>query len=160
MTTSPDLEFRRAIAEDVDTVQRLQVDAIRHGTGDVYEPEAVEAWAGAFNRDGFAEKVEKQEVWIAEESGRTVGYVSLDPATYEVDSVYVAPESAGRGIGARLMKHILDIAREHRLENVWLDASKNAIPFYEGLGFVATQEVVRKPGGVAVRCTRMGRLVR
>lgn len=160
MSTAPDLEFRRAVAEDVDAVQRLQVDAIRHGTGGAYEPEAVEAWAGAFNRDGFVEKVDRDEVWIAEDGARAVGYVSLIPATYEIDSVYVAPEAAGRGIGRVMMRHILDVAREHRLENVWLDASRNAIPFYESLGFVATEDVVRKPCGVSVRCTRMGRLVR
>lgn len=160
MTESLELDFRPATAEDVDAVERLQVDAIRLGTGEHYEAEAREAWAGAFNREGFAEKVEKHDVWIAEVEGQIRGYVSLDPATQEVDSVYVAPEAAGQGIGRSLMEHILDVAREHRLANVWLDASTNSIPFYKSLGFVATEEVVRRPGGVAVCCTRMGRLVR
>ena len=153
-------EFRRATADDVDAVHRLQVDAIRHGTGGEYDTEAVDAWAGAFNRDGFVDKVDRHEVWIAEVGGRIAGYVSFDPATFEIDSVYVAPEMAGRGIGRAMMEHILDRAREHRIENVWLDASKNAIPFYERLGFVTMEEVVRKPCGVSVRCTRMARLVR
>ena len=160
MTDSSELDFRPATADDVDAIERLQMDAIRHGTGDHYEAEAREAWAAAFNREGFSEKVEKHDVWIAEVEGQMRGYVSLDAATQEVDSVYVAPEAAGQGIGRGLMEHILEVAREHRLANVWLDASKNSIPFYESLGFVATDEVVRKPGGVVVRCTRMGRLVR
>jgi len=155
------IEFRPAVAEDVDAIERLQRDAIRHGTGDHYEADAIDAWAGAFNRDGFAGKVEKAEVWIAEEEGRTVGYASLDPATFEVDSVYVAPEAAGRGIGRALVEHILEVAREHRLENVWLDASQNSVPFYERLGFVVTgEDGSRTRGGVTIRCTRMARLIR
>lgn len=155
------IEFREAVAEDVDAIERLQRDAIRHGTGDHYEAEAIEAWAGAFNRDGFAGKVEKSEVWVAEDEGRTVGYVSLDPSTFEVDSVYVAPESAGRGIGRALVEHILEVAREHRLQNVWLDASLNSIPFYERMGFVVTgEDGSRTRCGVTIRCTRMARLIR
>lgn len=158
---TPSLEFRRAVPSDVDSIERIQVDAIRHGTGDHYQPEAIEAWAGAFNRDGFAEKVEDDEVWVAEDGGRTVGYASLDPSTYEIDSVYVAPEAAGRGIGRALMEHILEVARDHRLENVWLDASVNAIPFYERMGFVVTgEDGSRTRCGVTIRCTRMARLVR
>ncbi len=156
----PAPDFRRATAQDLDAVHRLQVDAIRHGTGGEYDSAAVEAWAGAFNREGFAEKVERHEVWIAEVRSRMVGYVSFDPATFEIDSVYVAPEAAGAGIGRAMMEHILNVAREHRIENVWLDASRNAVPFYERLGFVTMEEVVRKPCGVSVRCTRMARLVR
>jgi putative acetyltransferase len=155
------LDLRPAVAEDVDVVERIQVDAIRHGTGDHYEADAVEAWAGAFNRDGFAEKVHRDEVWIVEDGGRVVGYVSLAPSTFEIDSVYVAPEAAGRGVGRVLMEHILDVAREHRLETVWLDASSNAIPFYQRMGFVVTgEDGSRTRCGVTIRCTRMARLVR
>ena len=155
-----ELEFRRADPDDLDVVHRLQVDAIRHGAAAHYDDDALEAWIGAFNREAFAENVERREVWIAEEAGRTLGYASLDPATFEVDSIYVAPEAAGRGVGSALMEHILDVAREHRLENVWLDASLNAVPFYERMGFVATGDGSRTRGGVTIRCTRMARLVR
>lgn len=155
-----ELELRRAVPGDVDVIHRLQIDAIRHGAAEHYDEAAVEAWIGAFNRDAFPENVDRREVWIAEDAGSTVGYASLDPATFEVDSIYVAPESAGRGVGRALMEHILDVAREHRLENVWLDASLNAIPFYERLGFIATGDGSRTRAGVQIRCTRMARLVR
>jgi len=151
----PDL--RRATEADVDAVHRIQVDAIRLGTGGAYSPEAMEAWAGAFNRDGFVGKLDRCEVWIAADVDGALGYVSLDPASREIDSVYVAPTAAGKGVGSVLMRHILDIARVRGLESVWLDASKNAIPFYRRLGFSISEEVVRKPCGVSVRCTRMGR---
>jgi len=161
VATTPDLDFRRALPEDVDAVERLQKDAIRHGAREHYEEDALEAWADAFNRDGFVDKLDRHEVWIAEEGGRLGGYVSLDPATFEIDSVYVAPEAFGRGIGRRLVEHILEVAREHRLENVWLDASINAIEFYEAMGFVVTgEDGSRVRCGVRIRCTRMARLVR
>jgi ribosomal protein S18 acetylase RimI-like enzyme len=153
-------EFRAAVAADVDAIERIQLDAIRHGTAGHYDADAIEAWAGAFNRDGFVEKVDRDEVWIAEDAGTAVGYVSLVPATLEIDSVYVAPESAGRGIGGALIEHILNVAREHELKSVWLDASTNAIPFYQRMEFAVTgEDGSRTRCGVTIRCTRMARAV-
>jgi len=64
-------------------------------------------------------------------------------------------------IGRALVEHILEVAHEHRLQNVWLDASLNAIPFYERLGFVVTgEDGSRTRCGVTIRCTRMARLIR
>lgn len=156
-----DVTIRRARAEDLEACHRIHGAAVRAGTREAYSQEATEAWASAFNRDTFPEKVEEDEVFVVENDERRVlGFVSLKVATFEVDSVYVDPAAAGRGIGTELLHHIMDVARQHHLHTLWLDASKNAVPFYEKRGWVETDRCTRVRDGVEIPCVRMERPVR
>ncbi len=154
------MEIRHATADDLDAVHRIHGSAVRQGSGDAYAPEAIEAWASAFNRERWPEKVEEDEVFVVEDdAGQVRGFVSLNPHTSEVDSVYVDPAVAGQGIGGQMMDHILAVAREHQLESLWLDASQNAVPFYEKQGWVETDRCTRCRNGIDIECIRMGRPV-
>lgn len=53
----------------------------------------------------------------------------------DVQSVFVAPESRGRRVGALLMAVVLDEARRLELEHVRVHSSPRAVPFYERNGW-------------------------
>jgi len=154
------MEIRPATPDDLDAAHRIHGSAVRQGSGDAYSPEATEAWASAFNRDRCSEKVDEDEVFVAEDTaGEVRGFVSLNLHTFEVDSVYVDPAVAGQGVGRDLMAYILTVAREHQLERLWLDASQNAVPFYEKQGWVETDRCTRCRDGIDIECIRMDRRV-
>lgn len=56
-------------------------------------------------------------------------------------NVFTEPEWRRRGLGALLMKRIIDWAREQKLDRLVLHAAEDARPLYERLGFVATNEM-------------------
>jgi GNAT superfamily N-acetyltransferase len=58
-----------------------------------------------------------------------------------VINVYTEPEWRRQGLGALLMKQIIDWSREQKLDRLVLHAAENARPLYERLGFVATNEM-------------------
>ncbi|MDX1933883.1 MAG: GNAT family N-acetyltransferase [Capsulimonadales bacterium] len=55
----------------------------------------------------------------------------------KIGRVAILKPFRGKGFGAILMRHILEIARERRFTVAALDAQTYALPFYEKLGFVA-----------------------
>lgn len=87
---------------------------------------------------------------VAELDGLVIGYASLSrfrPHTaYDVtaeDSIYLAPEYAGKGYGAALMDALLARAKQNGLHNVtaWIDSTNIAsVRFHEkfGFGYVGT----------------------
>ena len=86
--------------------------------------------------------------WSLEQAGEVIGYGILSAAADEahVLNVCVLPEAQGAGHGTRLMKRLIDLARWHRVERIFLEvrpSNVRAITLYQRLGFT---EIGRRPG--------------
>lgn len=84
----------------------------------------------------FTEVVETQEVHVAKDGGKVVGYIAFTDG--EVSKLYLDPSVQGQGLG----KTLLDIAKaKNDVLSLWTyQINKNAQRFYEKQGFVAVEE--------------------
>jgi N-acetylglutamate synthase-like GNAT family acetyltransferase len=75
---------------------------------------------------------------VAEAEGRVVAVATLEgePPEGELGSLFVDPGMIGKGVGRRLLQHMLETARGIGIRTVVLDADPHAEPFYEAMGFV------------------------
>ena len=78
--------------------------------------------------------------WCYENDGFIQGYGVMSVAAGEshILNISVRPESRRQGIGSKLMKHFLQLARRHDADTVMLEvrpSNKLAIKLYEKLGF-------------------------
>ena len=106
-------------------------------------------WQAAYPELDFAERFDwwrrrwrdellpAAKVTIAETDGAMIGFVTVDPHTFYLDQIVVAPEHWRSGVGATL------IAEAKRLSPNGLDLDVNtdnarAIAFYRKLGFAIT----------------------
>ncbi|HMG80491.1 MAG TPA: GNAT family N-acetyltransferase [Xanthobacteraceae bacterium] len=106
-------------------------------------------WQAAYPELDFAERLDwwrerwrsellpVAEVVIAEADGTIIGFVTVDPRTFYLDQIVVAPEHWRSGVGATL------IAEAKRMSPAGLDLDVNidnvrAIGFYRRLGFLIT----------------------
>lgn len=81
-------------------------------------------------------------VITAAQSGRIVGYAMIihdsADACAELSKIYVLPDQHGSGIAWALMQRALDIARDWRVQRVWLGVNREnqrAQRFYAKCGF-------------------------
>jgi GNAT superfamily N-acetyltransferase len=116
-------------------------------------PPSVVVLAGGLDRGGL---------WVAAESGGPVAYLLDDVVDGEthLEQVSVHPSRARRGIGARLVEHLVDRARAAGRTAVTLttfvDVPWNA-PYYARLGFRALADDELGPGLRAIRRTETAR---
>ena len=76
------------------------------------------------------------EFWVAEDRDRLLGVMGIQDRT-EVELVrhaYVEPAAQGKGVGTRLLRHVLGLAGKPVLVGTWADANW-AIDFYRNNGF-------------------------
>lgn len=81
--------------------------------------------------------------WIAEAGGQALATARarIAEGRAKIQRVAVLPEARGTGLGAALMRAILEeLAADPALSEAWLESQTQAIPFYEPLGFVAEGE--------------------
>ncbi|MGW8266820.1 MAG: GNAT family N-acetyltransferase [Longimicrobiales bacterium] len=147
---------RRARPEDVERVHQVHTGAIRGGAGNHYPPEVVDVWVDAFNPANFSRNIQRMEFFVAElPAGRIAGFLALDLETRELDSLYVAPWANGFGLGSYFLGFAEEIARQAGLEDLWLDASLNAVSFYSRYGWEEIGRHARIRKGVEIPVMRM-----
>jgi len=85
-----------------------------------------------------ADEMVPARMTVAEAAGRVAAVATLEgePPEAELGSLFVDPDMIGKGVGRRLLQHMLETARGIGVRTVVLDADPNAEPFYEAMGFI------------------------
>jgi len=86
--------------------------------------------------------------WVLTENDKIIGYGVLSVAAGEAHilNVAISPKAQGRGHGRHLVSRLVDLARWHRAERIFLEVRPSNGPaqhIYESLGF---NEIGRRPG--------------
>jgi ribosomal-protein-alanine N-acetyltransferase len=106
-----------------------------------YARQALAAWEEQLT---IAEsEVALRPVFVALMDGRIAGFYSLAPGSedWELDNLWVRPSHVRRGIGAAMLSHALERAREGGARGVCIDSDPNAEPFYLRAGAVRVGEI-------------------
>ena len=136
------IKYRMATIDDATDIREIAEYYINRTTA---------SWRyEALDLSGYEEMIRKHQkpnrpMWIAEVDGKAVGYSCLSefraPEGYwpcAEDSVYVHPEYTRMGIGHRLMKLLIESAREARLKAIIAaidGANLDSIDFHKQFGF-------------------------
>ncbi len=75
------------------------------------------------------------EVWIIENDGKPVGFMGL--TDNQIDSLFIAPEQRGKGIGTRLIAHAQSLNGGMLTVDV-NEQNTQALGFYRHMGFIET----------------------
>ncbi|MGH8215817.1 MAG: ribosomal protein S18-alanine N-acetyltransferase [Rhodanobacteraceae bacterium] len=101
------------------------------------------------------------QCWVLEQDGAVIGYgiLSAGAAEAHILNVCVAPLHQGRGHGAYLLRSLLELARWHHAERVFLEvrpSNEMAHAMYERAGF---NEIGRRPNYYPARRGREDAIV-
>jgi GNAT superfamily N-acetyltransferase len=128
--------MRRAVPADAAAIWAIHTRAIRETASSHYAPESIAAWSGRTTPASYLVPIATQVVVVAcDDADRIVGFAELDPAEGLVKACYVDPDVDRRGVGRALMQAVERAACEHGRTALMLDASLNALPFYQALGW-------------------------
>ena len=128
----PISSFRAMRVADLEAISRIELTAYPY------------PWTYGIFRDCLASGY---ECWVLERSGELIGYGVLSVAVGEAHilNICIAPTEQSRGHGRRVLARLLDLARWHRAERVFLEvrpSNTSAIALYDSAGF---NEIGRRP---------------
>ena len=122
----------------------------------LYSPEEIQAWSVPKKPASYEEAVRSKEFFVAEDDEGIVGFGVLNQEVAEVEAVYVTPGAGRRGIGLEVLRKLEERANALGLRVLRLNASLNAVPFYEKAGYVAQERSkYRLLTGVEIACVPM-----
>ncbi|SEM08253.1 GNAT family N-acetyltransferase [Halomonas caseinilytica] len=150
---TPRIFYRLAKARDGADQAEVFHHAVMQGAMAHYSQEAREAWASVLPRDGSA-WVARQALYttlVASCDGRCVGFLELDLRRQHVESLYVWPSLARRGIGSTLLVHAERLLVEQGADRVDIAASLVLADSLESRGWRRVREEWVERGGQRLR---------
>lgn len=148
--------IRVAKNKDREIMYNLHVDSIKYYCSDCYSKEAIASWVGLKKVEDYADNYSNNIFLVAEYSNEIVGFGLLNINKKSIDSLYIKPKMAKRGIGKQLLQQLEDIARENNISELKLSATLNSIAFYHRMGY--TGDVIgtyRLSSGIDLDCVKM-----
>lgn len=130
-----DLSYRTATRSDLSRVAEIHRTAVTEIGRRFYTDRQVDAWAAEATKDAYPLDDDATVVLLAERDSDIVGVGQLNVDTPEIAKLFVAPEHAGEGLGARLLEELERYARDRGIDELFLDASLNATDFYHRNGY-------------------------
>lgn len=150
------IKIRKAREEDCHSIGSVHSAAVRGISTALYTPEEIQAWAVPRKPASYEESIGSKEFFVAEDGDAIVGFGVLNQKTAEIEAVYVAPGAGRRGIGLEVLRKLEERASALGLSVLRLNASLNAVPFYEKAGYVSQeQSKYRLLTGVEIACVPM-----
>ena len=150
------LKIRKARQEDSHSIGRVHAAAVSGIRTALYTPEEIQAWAVPKQPESYEESIHSKEFFVAEDDGVILGFGVLNQESAEVEAVYVSPEAGRRGIGLEVLRKLEERARDLGIWELRLNASLNAVRFYEKAGYVAQERSkYRLLTGVEIACVPM-----
>jgi N-acetylglutamate synthase-like GNAT family acetyltransferase len=147
---------RRAREEDCEGIWRVHMRAIREIAESHYTSDEIEAWASPRKPEHYIESIKNKEFYVVEGDGTVVGFGTLNQKQNEIEAVYVSPEAARRGVGKAILQKLEERAKDLGIKSLKMDASLNAVPFYECAGYESQREMKhRLSSGVEIGCVLM-----
>ena len=125
-----------------------------------YGREIIDAWAPLpiTERDIQAalSNADNEVRIVAVNERRIVGIGAVVPKMNELRACYVLPEVCREGVGTAIVSELEQIARNHGISVLNLEASLNAVSFYSERGYRDVERAEHLLGGaVSMACVRM-----
>ena len=130
-----DYPLRPFLPADTMALRDLFAQSIEELTGDDYDEDQRLAWAAsAVDAEAFLNRLAAALTLIVQIDGEYLGFASLKDNKI-IDMLFVHPEYAGEGIGTALVAALEKIAAARGTNEISVDASDTAVPFFAGRGY-------------------------
>ena len=135
----PKPALRPYLAEDTPVLAAIFTAAIEELTGDDYSEAQQQAWAGAADdEEQFGKRLAGELALVATIQNSPVGFASLKGADH-IDMLFVHPSAVGQGVATMLCEALEKIAGGRGAKSLTVDASDNAMEFFQKRGYVGKQ---------------------
>jgi putative acetyltransferase len=133
------LVIRRAVASDAEGILMAHRAAVLSKAARDYAPEILEEWAAKVESERMNQlKLKINDPCyifvVADMNGDILGFAEAKPADKELTSCYTKPNSVGN-VGSQLLKALELAVYQAGFRDLEMDASINAVPFYQKQGY-------------------------
>lgn len=128
--------IRAAALKDVDQIYSLIYESVSELCKLHYTREKIDSFINNLPSKVLYYKWLTDKIMIVCCDMETIlSFAQYDPTDSFIDAIYVDPQHIGKGIGTNMLNYLEDVARQLNKTYIEINASINAINFYEKCGY-------------------------
>ncbi|MBU4245746.1 MAG: GNAT family N-acetyltransferase [Nanoarchaeota archaeon] len=129
-----DFGIRPIITGDIPRVVLLIEQCVFESCRTVYDADELSYWASLYSEEKFCEYTQEWNFWVlCDKNAKIKGCVGI--YNNVLKGLFVEPSCQGVGFGKKLLEFAESYAKEKGVKKIILDASPNAVRFYEKNGY-------------------------
>jgi GNAT superfamily N-acetyltransferase len=145
--------IRRARRADAPITHDLHTASVTALCTTHYPLSLIRRWIAKPTPEGYYEGIDPGQMFVCEADDGVVGFGHAVPGA--VLAISVHPHWVRQGVGSMILSHAVELARREHDGPIELQATLNAQPFYEHLGFDELSRYAVQRGGVDVPVVEM-----
>jgi N-acetylglutamate synthase-like GNAT family acetyltransferase len=150
------MHIRNAKNDDCFKIYDLHINSIKHYCSEFYSEEAIAAWLKLKSPEEYKNHSSNRIIIVAEKNDEIVGFGLINLNKKSIDSLYLKPYMAGKGIGKLLLQKLEEIAQQNQIEMLKLASTLNAVEFYHRMGYQGeVKSIFKLSSGINLDCVEM-----
>jgi len=135
------VDVRKVKPEDIEQIKLILDRNFDEIISKHHSKAAVDKFKSNNSLESLLSQLNWKIIYAAEEKGKIIGtgafanFGSVDMPKYSVSNLYVLPEWHYKGVGRILFNKLLEEAKARNADRLYVPSSKNAVGFYEKMGF-------------------------
>jgi len=136
------LQIRNISPDDVNEIITVHKKSVYGLCKEFYSQEQMRIWTDLFKHKFSNEGIkDANNVGIvAIDNNKIIGYGFINLNDKEVNGIYLIPEFTNKGIGKMILSKLESIAQDHKLNELTLNSTLNAVHFYRECGYKKIRE--------------------
>jgi len=153
------MNIRKMEETDINYVYELIEKNLDGIMSEYHSKNVIEMFKNHNNPDSLRNQMKWKEIFVIENgkeiiaTGALANFGSNDLPKYSISNFYIKLEYHFKGIGKKLFSHLLDLAKTKNVSTLHVPSSRNAIRFYEKMGF--TEEEIQNDSKDEITCMTM-----
>ncbi len=129
------MKIRQYKPDDSAQIADLFHSAVHAIDDTLYSSRQLEAWAPSPPDYYFwAQRLALKKPFVAYIDKYIIGFIELEEDGH-IDCLYVHKNYQGQGVAAGLFSYLFDLAKTRKINRLYVEASKPAVPFFKKQGF-------------------------
>jgi N-acetylglutamate synthase-like GNAT family acetyltransferase len=150
------MKIRKATDQDCYAIYELRIASIKHSCANFYPGESIAAWIESKSPADYKNIPKYKTLIVVEENTQVVGFGLLNVQKKIIESLYLAPNYAGKGYGKTLLNNLEEIAKKHGIKELTVFSTLNANKFYRSMGYHENIKTTHElTSGIQLDCIKM-----
>jgi putative acetyltransferase len=134
------MEIIEYLSSKATEVTDLFYDSVHAIDSSIYSNEQQRAWARKpIDYDTWEKRLENKKPYLCMIKNEIAGFIELESDGH-IDCAYVSPRFQRQGVATKLLDHVIIVAKDLGLKQLYVEASIVAKPLFEKKGFLTENE--------------------
>jgi putative acetyltransferase len=134
------MEIIEYLSSKATEVTDLFYESVHAIDSSIYSDEQKHAWARKpVDYEIWENRLEHKKPYLCIINNEVAGFIELESDGH-IDCAYVSPRFQRQGVATKLLDHVIIVAKDLGLKQLYVEASIVAKPLFEKKGFLAEKE--------------------